>query len=156
MAAIVAATAFNPIAPANLRLTKASSAAEESFRTIDYVSEICPLSSAGKKPNECLCHIEMAGIHFACPARAHIPVSKGLKRLVAARKATTIVRSSNPGKNTIVGLRERWYEHSEGKIHLDGLDTGALNLNRLRKNMRLEFIGQLAKIGSFVGSKPLM
>ncbi|KAK1977027.1 hypothetical protein LZ30DRAFT_575573, partial [Colletotrichum cereale] len=41
------------------------------------------------------------------------------------------------GKSTIVGLLERWYEPSCGRIKLDGCYIGDINLTRLRTHTRL-------------------
>lgn len=44
---------------------------------------------------------------------------------------------SGSGKSTIVGLIERWYNCRSGVIKLDGKPIDQLNLNWLRKNVRL-------------------
>ncbi|KAF1997764.1 P-loop containing nucleoside triphosphate hydrolase protein [Amniculicola lignicola CBS 123094] len=137
LAVIVAATAMSTIAPAIQAITKASSAAEELFKTIDRPSEIDPLSEEGLVPNECIGHIEVQNLHFAYPARPDIPVLKGLNLSVPANKTTALVGASGSGKSTIVGLLERWYDHAEGQLLLDGVDIRSLNLKWLRTKMRL-------------------
>jgi ATP-binding cassette, subfamily B (MDR/TAP), member 1 len=44
---------------------------------------------------------------------------------------------SGSGKSTIVGLIERWYKPISGAIKLDGRSIDDLNVNWLRKNVRL-------------------
>ena len=44
---------------------------------------------------------------------------------------------SGSGKSTIVGLIERWYNPKSGSIKLDGCPIDELNINWLRKNVRL-------------------
>jgi ATP-binding cassette subfamily B (MDR/TAP) protein 1 len=137
MTIIVAASAMTTIAPQILNITKASSAAEEMFRTIDRTSEIDPLSDSGKSPDACIGHIEIQDVHFAYPARPDIPVLKGLTLSIPANKTTALVGASGSGKSTVIGLLERWYDPADGTILLDGTDTRELNLRWLRTNMRL-------------------
>ncbi|OAL47500.1 multidrug resistance protein-like protein 1 [Pyrenochaeta sp. DS3sAY3a] len=137
LAVIVAATAMTSIAPQILALTKASSAAEELFRTIDRQSEIDPLSEEGLVPPTCKGDIEIENITFAYPARPDITVLKGLTLSAPAGKTTAIVGASGSGKSTIIGLLERWYDAHTGSIHLDGTNIRDLKLNWLRTNIRL-------------------
>ena len=137
LAVIVAATAMTTIAPQILTITKASSAAEELFQTIDRVSEIDPLSEIGLIPTKCIGEVQIKDVHFAYPARPDTAVLKGLTLSVPANKTTAIVGASGSGKSTIIGLLERWYNQAEGKLYLDGVDTRELNLRWLRTNIRL-------------------
>jgi ATP-binding cassette subfamily B (MDR/TAP) protein 1 len=104
LAVIVAATAMTTIAPQIITLTKASSSAEELFRTIDRTSEIDPLSEEGQFPATCEGVIEIKDIAFAYPARPDIPVLKGLTLSAPAHKTTALVGASGSGKSTIIGL----------------------------------------------------
>lgn len=125
------------IAPQILNITKASSAAEEMFKTIDRTSEIDPLSDEGKIPAGCTGHIEIHDVHFAYPARPDISVLKSLTLSVPANRTTALVGASGSGKSTVVGLLERWYDQASGSMTLDGIDIRELNLRWLRTNMRL-------------------
>lgn len=82
------------IAPQVLALTKASSSAEELFKTIDRQSEIDPLSEDGAVPSECHGVIEIKDIIFAYPARPDITVLKGLTLSAPANKTTALVGAS--------------------------------------------------------------
>lgn len=104
LAVIVAATAMTSIAPQILTLTKASSSAEELFKTIDRKSEIDPLSEEGKVPSACKGVIEIENVIFAYPARPDITVLKGLTLSAPANKTTALVGASGSGKSTIIGL----------------------------------------------------
>ncbi|KAJ8117017.1 hypothetical protein OPT61_g1689 [Boeremia exigua] len=137
LAVIVAATAMTQIAPQILAFTKASSAAEEIFKTIDRQSEIDPLSDEGHVPATCTGDIRIEGVSFAYPARPDITVLESLQLLAPANKTTALVGASGSGKSTIIGLLERWYDHPSGTIYLDGVDIRQLNLHWLRTNVRL-------------------
>lgn len=125
------------IAPQILAFTKASSSAEEIFKTIDRQSEIDPFQERGILPETCVGNIQIENVSFAYPARPDITVLKGLQLSVPANKTTALVGASGSGKSTIVGLLERWYDQQNGKILLDGVDTRELNLHWLRTNIRL-------------------
>lgn len=125
------------IAPQILAFTKASSSAEEIFRTIDRQSEIDPLNEEGIVPETCTGDIQIEGISFAYPARPDITVLRNLKLSAPANKTTALVGASGSGKSTIIGLLERWYDQGNGTIYLDGTDIRELNLHWLRTNVRL-------------------
>jgi ATP-binding cassette subfamily B (MDR/TAP) protein 1 len=101
---IVAATAMTTIAPHSMTITKASSAAEELFRTIDRKSEIDPLSDEGIVPATCTGVIEIKDITFAYPSRPDTTVLQGLNLTAFARQTTALVGASGSGKSTIIGL----------------------------------------------------
>ena len=104
LAVIVAATAMTQIGPQVLALTKASSSADELFKTIDRKSEIDPLSDEGIVPTECKGDIEIRNVSFAYPARSGTTVLKNLTLSAPASKTTALVGSSGSGKSTIVAL----------------------------------------------------
>lgn len=137
LAVIVAATAMTQIAPQILAFTKASSSAEEIFRTIDRQSDIDPLNETGIVPAICTGDIQIEGVSFAYPARPDIMVLKSLMLSAPANKTTALVGASGSGKSTIIGLLERWYDQAGGIIYLDGVDIRQLNLHWLRTNVRL-------------------
>jgi ATP-binding cassette subfamily B (MDR/TAP) protein 1 len=137
LAVIVAATAMTTIAPQIVSLTKASSSADELFKTIDRKSDIDPLSDEGKVPSTCKGVVEIRDVSFAYPARPDITVLKSLTLSAPAGKTTALVGASGSGKSTIIGLIERWYDQASGTIYLDGTDIRELNLTWLRTNIRL-------------------
>jgi ATP-binding cassette subfamily B (MDR/TAP) protein 1 len=103
-AVIVAAAAMTSVAPHSMSITKASSSAEELFKTIDRVSEIDPLSDEGLVPATCEGVIEIKDIVFAYPARPDTTVLKGLSLHAPAHKTTALVGASGSGKSTVIGL----------------------------------------------------
>ncbi|KAI4694089.1 uncharacterized protein J4E84_002669 [Alternaria hordeiaustralica] len=137
LAVIVAATAMTTIAPQIISLTKASSSADELFKTIDRKSEIDPLSVDGKVPSVCQGVVEIRDVSFTYPARPDITVLKSLTLSAPAGKTTALVGASGSGKSTIIGLIERWYDQASGAIYLDGTEIRELNLTWLRTNIRL-------------------
>jgi ATP-binding cassette subfamily B (MDR/TAP) protein 1 len=107
------------------------------FKTIDRTPLIDSLSEGGDKPADCNGHVELKGVNFAYPSRSGVSVLKGVNLVLPANKTTAIVGPSGSGKSTIIGLIERWYNASEGKILLDGQDITSMNIAWLRSNIRL-------------------
>jgi ATP-binding cassette subfamily B (MDR/TAP) protein 1 len=103
-AVIVAATAMTTVAPNGMTFAKASSSAQELFRTIDRKSEIDPLGDEGIVPETCDGVIEIKDITFAYPARADTTVLNGLTLSAPARQTTALVGASGSGKSTVIGL----------------------------------------------------
>jgi ATP-binding cassette subfamily B (MDR/TAP) protein 1 len=103
-AIIAAAAAMTTVAPHSMAITKASSSAEELFKTIDRASEIDPLSQEGLVPVKCEGVIEIKDIAFSYPARPDTTVLKGLDLFAPAHKTTALVGASGSGKSTIIGL----------------------------------------------------
>lgn len=118
-------------------ITKAATAADELFTTIDKQSAIDPMSSAGLQPEHCNGDIELQNVHFAYPSRPDSQVLDGLSLSIPARKTTALVGASGSGKSTIVALLERWYDQAAGSITLDGINIHELSLRYLRTKVRL-------------------
>ena len=137
LAVVLAATSLTQIAPQILHISKAASAADELFKTIDRPSEIDVFSNEGKKPEDCKGVLEIQDVHFAYPARPTTKVLNGMSLKIPANKTTALVGASGSGKSTIVGLLERWYNPAEGKMFLDGVEISDLNLRWLRTKIRV-------------------
>ncbi len=62
-------------------------------------------------------------------------VISNLNLNIPAGRTLALVGPSGGGKSTLCHLIPRFYEISEGKILLDGIDTKSITLNSLRKNI---------------------
>jgi len=118
-------------------IINASSAAAELFSIIDKPPQLDPLHSGGTQPVACAGEIEIHNLNFAYPTRPGAPVLQELNLRIPAGKTTALVGPSGCGKSTIVGLLERWYRPTSGRITLDGHDIADLNTKWLRSNLRL-------------------
>ena len=67
-------------------------------------------------------HIKLEDIHFSYPSREGIEVIRGLSLDVPTGTVTAVVGQSGGGKSTLVGLLERLYDPSQGRISIDGYD----------------------------------
>ncbi|MFZ9980429.1 MAG: ABC transporter ATP-binding protein [Cyclobacteriaceae bacterium] len=62
-------------------------------------------------------------------------VLKGVNLDIKPGETIALVGSTGAGKSTIIGLLNRFYETSKGKIEIDGQDIRNFNLSFLRKNI---------------------
>ncbi|GAB1321098.1 Leptomycin B resistance protein pmd1 [Madurella fahalii] len=137
LSVVIAAINITMLAPYSIEFTRAATSAAQLFKLIDRKSAIDPFGRSGERPPETTGFIELEDVTFAYPTRPGITVLDKFSLKVPAGKVTALVGQSGSGKSTIVGLIERWYNPSSGTIKLDGRPIDKLNLNWLRKNVRL-------------------
>jgi ATP-binding cassette, subfamily B (MDR/TAP), member 1 len=118
-------------------ITQASSAASELFAVIDKRSLLDPLEATGQCSSDCKGNLIISGVSFAYPSRPTAQVLKGINLKVEAGKTLALVGASGSGKSTIVGLLERWYLPSAGRILLDGKPLEEYNVKWLRSQIGL-------------------
>merc|ERR1712159_424039 len=94
-------------------------------------------SSDGKKPRKVTGEIKFENVHFSYPSRPDQPICRGYNLTVKAGTTVALVGASGSGKSTVVSLIERFYDPSEGKVTLDGVDLRQLNVKWLRSKVGL-------------------
>ncbi|KAG5936524.1 hypothetical protein E4U53_000210 [Claviceps sorghi] len=137
LSVVIAATSITSLAPYSVEFTRAASGAAQMFELIDRQSVIDPFDLSGERPSEVIGHVELENVDFSYPSRPGIKVLDNFSLSVPAGKVTALVGQSGSGKSTIIGLIERWYNISSGDVRLDGRSITQLNVNWLRKNVRL-------------------
>ncbi|OAA58748.1 ATP-binding cassette multidrug transport protein ATRC [Cordyceps fumosorosea ARSEF 2679] len=137
LSVVIAAISLTNLAPYLIEFTRAATGASQMFALIDRKSSIDSFSEAGEKPTETQGDIQIDNVTFAYPTRPDTVVLNDFSLHIPAGKVTALVGQSGSGKSTIVGLIERWYDPLSGSIKLDGRPITDLNLNWLRKNVRL-------------------
>ncbi|CAG7556714.1 unnamed protein product [Fusarium equiseti] len=137
LSVVIAAVQLTQLTPYTIDFSRAMSGAAQLFTLIDRASAIDPLSKDGETPCETIGHVKLENVSFAYPTRPGITVLENFSLNVPAGKVTALVGQSGSGKSTIVGLLERWYNPKSGTIKLDGRPIDQLNLNWLRRNVRL-------------------
>ncbi|KAK4120199.1 P-loop containing nucleoside triphosphate hydrolase protein [Parathielavia appendiculata] len=137
LSVVIGSVQITMLAPYSIEFTRAATSAAALFKLIDRKSAIDPFDKSGERPSEVHGLLELENVSFAYPTRPGVPVLDDFSLTVPAGKVTALVGQSGSGKSTIVGLIERWYSPSSGTIKLDGRPIDTLNLNWLRKNVRL-------------------
>ncbi|KAJ4015499.1 hypothetical protein NW752_006959 [Fusarium irregulare] len=137
MSVIVASASLTSIAPYLIDFSRAASAAVEIFRLIDRKSAIDPFSDAGGQPTEIKGDITCNNLTFSYPMRPGVTVLDGFSLHIPAGQVTALVGASGSGKSTIIGLIERWYNPDSGSVMLDGRPIDTINVQWLRKHVRL-------------------
>lgn len=82
--------------------------------------------------------VEFNNVTFAY--RAGEPVLNGLDFVGEADCTTALVGPSGGGKSTILALLQRFYDPAEGRILIDGIDIGGVDLGSLRA--QISFVSQ--------------
>ncbi|CRK24119.1 hypothetical protein BN1708_003810 [Verticillium longisporum] len=137
LSVVIAAISLTTLAPYSIDFSRAASAAAKLFSLMDRKSAINSFDKSGEEPAETVGLVEIENVTFAYPTRPSTTVLDNFTLRVPAGKVTALVGQSGSGKSTIVGLLERWYNPKSGTIKLDGRPIETLNLNWLRKNVRL-------------------
>lgn len=82
--------------------------------------------------------IGFENIKFRYPARPENPIFDGEFNLKCkANQTIALVGPSGCGKSTTIGMLQRWYDPSDGKVSLDDLNTKSYSLHNLRSHMAL-------------------
>lgn len=77
--------------------------------------------------------VEFRDVSFSYAA--DIPALRRISFAVRGGEKVALVGPSGSGKTTLINLIPRFYEPTGGKIFIDGIDTGGMNLNDLRAHI---------------------
>lgn len=113
-------------------LLKTMSYLERIFQTIDEPVEIC--DSPDAKPLTAMQgNVEFKDVRFAYEKDYY--VLKGIDLKVEKGQRIALVGPTGSGKSTIVNLISRFYNVTEGKLLIDGVDINDITLKSLRSQM---------------------
>ncbi|CAG8447136.1 15414_t:CDS:2 [Acaulospora colombiana] len=118
-------------------MVKARSAAASIISLIERTPTIDAWSQSGKRVEKVEGHIEFHDVHFRYPTRPHVPVLRGLSLEIKPGQFAALVGPSGCGKSTTIGLTERFYNVTSGKVTVDGVDISTMNVNNLREHIAL-------------------
>ncbi|PWY71032.1 multidrug resistance protein [Aspergillus heteromorphus CBS 117.55] len=135
MATIIGAFAVGRIAPSAESFISSIGHAGTILDAIARQSPLDPLSTEGRVLEEVEGDIALENVSLVYPSRQDVDVLKAITLRLPANKTTALVGASGCGKSSIVGLVERFYEPTGGRITLDGHDVADLNLSWLRRQM---------------------
>jgi subfamily B ATP-binding cassette protein MsbA len=117
----------------NLSLNTALSAAERVFRMLDVDNEV------KEKPDAVVLESVGSGVRYegVTFTYGNAPVLRDVDLTVAPGEIVALVGGSGAGKSTLVNLLPRFYDVSEGRITVDGVDVRDTTLKSLRGLMGL-------------------
>ena len=113
-------------------LIKTMSYLERIFQTIDEPVDICDSPEAKPLP-EMQGRVEFQNVRFAYEKDYY--VLKGVDLTVEKGQRIALVGPTGSGKSTIVNLISRFYNVTEGKLLIDGVDINDITLHSLRSQM---------------------
>jgi subfamily B ATP-binding cassette protein MsbA len=115
----------------NLSVNTALSAAERVFRMLDIPNEVV------EKPDAKVLAGVGSGIRYdgVTFTYGHEPVLRNVNLTVQPGEIVALVGGSGAGKSTFVNLLPRFYDVSEGRITVDGIDVRDVTLKSLRSLM---------------------
>ena len=115
----------------NLSLNTALSAAERVFRMLDVPNDVV------EKPDAVELKSVGSGIRYehVTFTYGHDPVLRGIDLDVAPGEIVALVGGSGAGKSTLVNLLPRFYDVTDGRITVDGVDVRDATLVSLRRLM---------------------
>ncbi|KAE8375253.1 multidrug resistance protein 3 [Aspergillus bertholletiae] len=140
LAIVIGAWAVGRVAPNAKSFISSIAASAAILKTIARESPQDPFSAGGERPDHSRFDITFRGLQFRYPSRPEITVLHDVNLVVPASKTTALVGASGCGKSSIIGLLERFYTPTRGKIFLGDYDLQSLNLNWMRSQMSL--VGQ--------------
>jgi len=115
----------------NLSLNTALSAAERVFLMLDVPNEVQEKPEAVELANVGS-GIRYEGVTFSY---GNAPVLRGVNLNISPGEIVAVVGGSGAGKSTLVNLLPRFYDVSEGRITIDGVDLRDAKLMSLRRLM---------------------
>ncbi|CAM6084683.1 unnamed protein product [Calypogeia fissa] len=132
---IVGGIALGQGAPNLAAFSKGKSAAFNIFEMINRKSAI--EQNVGKRLTRVDGQIELQEVCFSYPSRPEALVLNDFSLIIPPGRTVALVGSSGSGKSTILGLIERFYEPTSGKVLLDGRPIKLLHLKWLREQIGL-------------------
>lgn len=119
-------------------LQRAAGATERLVELLQVEDRIQDPQSPRALPEPFKGDVAFEGVSFAYPSRPERAALSGLDLKIAAGETVALVGPSGAGKTTVMQLIQRFYDPSEGRICLDGID--------LRDMARDEFRGQISVV----------
>ncbi len=123
-------------------LAGAREAADQLKKLVETVPAIDVESTEGDKPGGIAGDVELSQVSFAYPntsrAQGHSgPVLDGASFKAAPGSFVALVGASGSGKTTALGMLERFYDPSSGRVLADGVDIRQYHLQQYRSQFAL-------------------
>ena len=135
--AIVASGAVAALAEVAGEVQRAIGAAERLLELLAAKPAIAAAAKPSLLPSPVRGEVEFEQVSFAYPSRLEQPAVKDFSIRIKAGERVALVGPSGSGKTTLLKLLLRFYDPSQGRILLDGIDLRTLQPNDLRRCMAL-------------------
>ncbi len=112
----------------------ASGASKRVFEMLDTQSDL-PIRSDPRPLGEVRGHVRFDDVRFRYPDRGDEWVLDGIELEAQPGEVVALVGPSGAGKTTIAALIPRFYDPTEGRVLLDGVDLRELDLRELRRHI---------------------
>ena len=135
--AIVASGAVAALAEVAGEVQRAIGAAERLLELLAAKPAIAAAAEPSLLPSPVRGEVVFEQVHFAYPSRLEQLAVKDFSINIKAGERVALVGPSGSGKTTLLKLLLRFYDPSQGRILLDGIDLRALQPSDLRRCMAL-------------------
>jgi len=116
-------------------LPRAAASAERINAVLDVIPEVndppAAKASAGNVPGAMAGHVEFQNVAFQYRG-ADEPALSGVSFVAGPGEVTAIIGGTGSGKSTLAGLIPRFYDVSEGRVLVDGVDVREMKQDDLR------------------------
>ncbi|HVR74083.1 MAG TPA: ABC transporter ATP-binding protein [Planctomycetota bacterium] len=114
-------------------LQEAASGGDRLFTILDAEPHLKEPANPRRLPPGRKGEVVLENVHFAY--EPDTPVLRGVSLHIAAGRRTAIVGPTGCGKSSLASLLPRFYDASQGRILLDGVDIRELKLSDLRRQV---------------------
>eukprot|EP01015_Nassula_variabilis_P002348 TRINITY_DN1131_c0_g1_i3.p1 TRINITY_DN1131_c0_g1~~TRINITY_DN1131_c0_g1_i3.p1 ORF type:complete len:404 (+),score=92.70 TRINITY_DN1131_c0_g1_i3:67-1278(+) len=103
------------------------------FEIMDYEPKI--KHEGGEKLVNFRGDIKLENVNFSYPTKSNVQTLKNVSLQIKSGEVVAVVGQSGSGKSTIVSLLERFYDVSEGRLLVDGVNIKELDITWLHQNV---------------------
>jgi ATP-binding cassette, subfamily B, bacterial len=135
--AVLGASALGQLSEVWSEVSAASGSAARITEILEVRSRIASPASPKTLPTPARGELAFEGVSFFYPTRTEDAVVRNLSFRVRAGETVAIVGRSGAGKTTIFQLLMRFYDPTEGRILLDGVDIREVDPALLRARLAL-------------------
>ncbi|WP_244498258.1 ABC transporter transmembrane domain-containing protein [Aureimonas ureilytica] len=142
--AVFAASSLGQLSEVWGDLTAAAGATERLSELLDEEATIRSPAAPRPFPSPARGALRFEALSFRYPGAPERPTLSGIDLDIRPGETVALVGASGAGKSTLFALIERFYDPSEGRILVDGLDIREVDLQALRS--RIAFVPQDSNI----------
>jgi ATP-binding cassette subfamily B protein len=132
------------VAATFVMVPRAAASAARINEVLDVVPDVKEAART-TSPDQRKGHVEFQNVGFSYPG-AEEPALEGVSFVAAPGEVTAVIGGTGSGKSTLAGLIPRFYDASQGRVLVDGVDVREMAHDDLRS--RIGFVPQKAVLFS--------